>query len=139
MNFDIYTDGSADLKSKLGGWAFVIITDGLRTGMISESGHVSDTTNNRIELSAILMGLARVGLLYKKGDSIKVYTDSEWCVNCINKCWLCTANSDLLELIREAANKLKAEIHIIKEASYLGQTNLKIVHIMANREREYAV
>lgn len=55
MTIDIWTDGSCDGLTKRGGWSFVIpLSSG---GNIIESGSVEDSTNNRMELEAVIKSL----------------------------------------------------------------------------------
>lgn len=73
----IYTDGACKGNPGPGGWA-VVFKDAM-TGKITELGEfVSATTNNRMELQAIIMGL-RVGRL--NGYSmLNVFSDSKICL-----------------------------------------------------------
>lgn len=73
----IYTDGSAYLKDKTGGWAFVAVDSHGCTEV--DSGFCADVTNNQMELFAITMGLTR---LYEWYGSIEVlvFADSEYAV-----------------------------------------------------------
>lgn len=71
----IYTDGSCDPNSGFGGWSAII--QYLRHGDFIErefSGAVRDTTNNRMEMTAVLESLR----LLKKPCSVVVYTDSKY-------------------------------------------------------------
>lgn len=55
MNVSIYCDGSATIASLPGGWAFVILVDGVKTA--EGSGHLAKATNNIAELTAAISGL----------------------------------------------------------------------------------
>jgi ribonuclease HI len=58
MKIELYTDGSATVNTKPGGWAYVIVIDGQ---FHSEGlGHVEFATNNDMELMAALKGLDAV-------------------------------------------------------------------------------
>ena len=53
ITYEIYTDGSAkgtNPAHKSGGWAYCILYDG--DLIRKDSGHVNDTTNQRMELTA---------------------------------------------------------------------------------------
>ena len=56
---------------------------------MSGSGYAYDTTNNKMELKAIIEGLAAVRLLIENDDfnSIYVFSDSAYCVNCVEQKW----------------------------------------------------
>jgi ribonuclease HI len=69
----IYTDGGADPNPGPGGWGAVLIHDA--TGHIRElSGSDPQTTNNRMELTAAIEGLAAL----KQPCEVHLYTDSEY-------------------------------------------------------------
>ena len=55
MAIEIYTDGSSDTKTRVGGWGYAIVIDGelFRYG----SGHLDDASNNDAELMAAINGL----------------------------------------------------------------------------------
>ena len=65
----IYTDGS--YKSGEGGWAATLY---YRNQTVQLAGHASATTNNRMELIAILEALKSL----KKRSNVTVYTDSQY-------------------------------------------------------------
>jgi ribonuclease HI len=75
----IFTDGSARPNPGPGGWGMVYVKDNT---IISEAhGKESPTTNNRMELTALIEAFK----LIPPGEAVAVYTDSELCVNTITK------------------------------------------------------
>jgi ribonuclease HI len=77
----IYTDGSCVPNPGPGGWAAVLIAG---DGRIKElSGNASDTTNNRMELTAALRGLQALTTSCR----VELYTDSEYVASGITT-WL---------------------------------------------------
>ena len=57
---EVWTDGSGTTAGNPGGWAYVMTTVHPTTAEVferCESGFVSDATNNRAEMLALLMGL----------------------------------------------------------------------------------
>lgn len=81
----LYTDGSC--KKGKGGWAFVLLEDdGSR--IVAQSSSVSNTTNNRMELLALIEGLKEASK--NEGNKLfrcRVYTDSAYCLNCYKEGW----------------------------------------------------
>jgi ribonuclease HI len=74
----VFTDGAAHPNPGRGGWGAVFVRGG---EIIAEAcGHEPDTTNNRMELTALIKGLQ----LVPRGESAVVYTDSQLCVSTIN-------------------------------------------------------
>lgn len=70
----IWTDGSCLGNPGPGGWAF-IATDGKNEAQ--RSGGECDTTNNRMELTAVIRALAAA----KKHDEVEIHTDSQYVKN----------------------------------------------------------
>jgi ribonuclease HI len=75
----VFTDGAAHPNPGAGGWGAVYVVD---NEVISEArGAEPLTTNNRMELTALIAGYAMV----PEGKSTVVMTDSQLCVDTINK------------------------------------------------------
>ena len=53
------------------------------------------TTNNRMELSAVIEGLKKAGELYPEATEFTVTSDSSWVLNTITKGWKRKMNLDL--------------------------------------------
>lgn len=77
---DIFTDGSCSGNPGAGGWGSI-----LRYGSHEKeiSGGSADTTNNRMELTALIEAL----LCLKEPCDITVYTDSRYVADGITKGW----------------------------------------------------
>ena len=72
----LYTDGSCSNNPGPGGWGCVIIENGKESYI---SGSESDTTNNRMEMSAAIFGIKTI---IKKGiKEIELITDSTYVKN----------------------------------------------------------
>ncbi len=77
----LFTDGACSGNPGPGGWAAILkYKDHTR----ELSGGEKDTTNNRMELRAIIEGLETL----KKPCEVVVYTDSKYISDAINKGWL---------------------------------------------------
>ncbi len=75
----VFTDGAADPNPGPGGWGAVyVIGDQVQT---ERFGHEPHTTNNRMELSALIAGVA----LVPSGTKAVVYTDSQLCVSTVTE------------------------------------------------------
>lgn len=86
---DIYTDGACSGNPGTGGWSFVI-TNGIEE-IKSVNGGELETTNNRMELKAIIKSLECIAKYIEKKKerySIRIFSDSSYCVNAINKRWI---------------------------------------------------
>ena len=78
----IYTDGACSGNPGPGGYGVVLIS-GRHRKEISEGFRL--TTNNRMELLAAIIGLEA---LKRNGTAVRLYTDSLYLVNAVNKGWL---------------------------------------------------
>ena len=85
MEVKVYTDGACSGNPGPGAFAYIIV-DSNDNVLLQYSQGVEITTNNRMELMAVIMALKEC---CKKGyDNIVVYSDSQYVVNAINKGWL---------------------------------------------------
>ena len=78
---NIYTDGACKGNPGAGGWAAILECDGYEKELF---GGEKSTTNNRMELTAAIEGLKAL----TKPCKVKLYSDSQYLVNAINKGWL---------------------------------------------------
>jgi ribonuclease HI len=78
----IYTDGAARGNPGRGGYGTMLMSAG-RTKELSQGYRL--TTNNRMELMAVIAGLEA---LKKTGLTISIYTDSQYIVKALNEGWL---------------------------------------------------
>lgn len=87
MPLEIYTDGSLKKMGQLsfGGWAFYALRDGI--DFYHDSGNVTATTNQRMELMAVLKALKYAQVARHKGERVIIYSDSAYVVNCYLKEW----------------------------------------------------
>ena len=98
---EIYTDGSCLGNPGPGVWAAIILDTNDPDKTPSRiKGNCPDTTNNRMELLAVIEGIAST----PSDRKIKVYSDSKYVVDTLNKNWKRKANLDLWE-------KLDQQIH----------------------------
>jgi ribonuclease HI len=79
----IYTDGSAKGNPGNGGYGAVIIYTNDKDETVEKtiSGGYPDTTNNRMEITAVIKALQVLTIPCK----VKVYSDSQYLVNTFNK------------------------------------------------------
>ena len=77
---EIYTDGACSGNPGPGGYGTI-----LRYGEYEKeiSGGEAETTNNRMELTAVIKGLSAL----KEKCDVKVYSDSKYVVDAINLGW----------------------------------------------------
>lgn len=78
---ELYTDGSCSGNPGPGGWGAILIYQGLEKEL---SGGAPATTNNRMELTGAIQGLAAL----KEPCQVELYTDSQYIASAINQHWL---------------------------------------------------
>lgn len=77
----IYTDGACSGNPGPGGYAAILIYNGTEKEI---SGGIKSTTNNRMELYAVVKGLS----LLKYPCDVELYSDSAYIIDSINKGWV---------------------------------------------------
>lgn len=77
----IYTDGACSGNPGPGGWGAVLMCDGTKKEI---SGAQKDTTNNIMEITAVLEALK----LLKFECEVQIYSDSAYVVNAFNQGWI---------------------------------------------------
>lgn len=84
-HLEIYTDGAWSSKSKMGGWALVVVEND--EVIYTDSGYEPYSTNNRMELKAILTALQITDSIESSRTKVTIYTDSAYCHNTFNDRW----------------------------------------------------
>jgi len=83
-NIVVYADGACSGNPGPGGWAWAVAPDGARNG----SGGEAHTTNQRMELTAVLQALRMLGdEADATGAGLLVVSDSQYVVNCFRDRW----------------------------------------------------
>ena len=82
MKVVLYTDGACSGNPGPGGYGSVLLFGKHRKELF---GGFRKTTNNRMELLAVILGLEA---LKKENLTVVVYSDSSYVVNALNKGWL---------------------------------------------------
>ena len=82
MIVKLYTDGACSPNPGKGGWAALFQ---LNDKLYTRFGYEADTTNNRMELLAIIKGLELLADQNIQASCVEIYSDSQYVVNTINK------------------------------------------------------
>ncbi len=77
----IYTDGACSGNPGPGGWGTILLYKDIKKEI---SGGLKDTTNNIMEMTAVIEGLK----LLKESCNVKIYSDSAYVVNAFNEHWI---------------------------------------------------
>ena len=85
----VYTDGSANAVSKLGGiGVFMSVKIGGKTYESRISKGYSHTKIGRMELMAVITALHEIAPAKRATTQVRIYSDSMYAVNCIKAGWL---------------------------------------------------
>lgn len=82
MKYILYTDGACSGNPGPGGYGYVLIED--HKLVIEGGGYDPDTTNNRMEIQAVISGLNRMD---RSAEDIQIYTDSVYVIKGITQ-WI---------------------------------------------------
>jgi len=117
-NISLYTDGASRGNPGPGGYGVVLLWGQHRKEL---SQGYKRTTNNRMELLAVIEGLKTIK---KKEIPVTVYSDSQYVVNAVEKGWLTTwirtnfkggkKNPDLWRAYYEQAKDFKIKMVWVK-------------------------
>ena len=139
----MYADGACKGNPGPGGWGVLLQSGGREKEMF---GGESQTTNNRMELTAVIEGL----LSLAGGSKVRVYTDSqyvqkgisEWIHNWKRRGWLTVdkkpvKNVDLWKKLDETARAHQVEWHWVK--GHVGHPENERADALANKGIEVGV
>ena len=77
----IYTDGACSGNPGPGGWGAILSYNGAEKEL---SGGAADTTNNRMELTAVIEALSAL----KEPCVVELYSDSKYVIDALSKRWV---------------------------------------------------
>ena len=117
----LYTDGACSGNPGPGGWGAILEYMGHKREM---SGGERDTTNNRMELTAVIRGLQAL----KEPCIVELYSDSKYVIDGLQKGWAKSwraknwiksdkkpaLNPDLWEILLELTEKHQIHYHWVK-------------------------
>ena len=117
----LYTDGACSGNPGPGGWGAILEYQGVEKEL---SGGELNTTNNRMELTAVIRGLQAL----KEPCVVELYSDSKYLVQAFNDHWIDNwqkngwinskkqpvENSDLWKLLLQIIKIKKHEVHFHK-------------------------
>lgn len=117
----LYTDGACSGNPGPGGWGAILEYRGHQREM---SGGEENTTNNRMELTAVIRGLQAL----KEPCVVELYSDSKYVIDGLSKGWAASwqkkgwvksdkkpaLNPDLWEILLELTGKHEMHYHWVK-------------------------
>jgi ribonuclease HI len=137
-NLIMYTDGAASGNPGPGGYG-VLLQAGEYIKELSEGYRL--TTNNRMELLAVIVGLEQ---LKKEGSQITIYTDSKYVCDAVEKGWVFSwekarfkkkKNPDLWMRFLKVYRKHNVKFHWVKgHANIPGNERCDRLAVMASQK-----
>ena len=117
----LYTDGACSGNPGPGGWGAILEYGGHEMEL---SGGADNTTNNRMELTAVIEGLKRL----KETCRVELYSDSKYVIDALEKGWAVgwqkrgwiksdkkpALNPDLWELLLSLTQTHEVRCHWVK-------------------------
>ena len=117
----LYTDGACSGNPGPGGWGCILEYNGVQKEL---SGGEAETTNNRMELTAVIKGLEAL----KESCIVELYSDSKYVIDALQKGWAVSwqqkgwrkadkkpaLNPDLWERLLELAQRHTLRYHWVK-------------------------
>lgn len=148
MKIRIFTDGACSENPGPGGWAAVFNTE---EKCITISGNEEMTTNNRMELKAVIEAFRKAIGMKHEDIEYELYSDSAYVVNSINNGWVdkwqennwkTTRNEDVknrdlweqLAFLRNMARSSGIYFQVIKVKGHAGNTFNELVDKLAKEE-----
>ncbi len=117
----LYTDGACSGNPGPGGWGAILEYNGTQKEL---SGAEENTTNNRMELTAVIEGLKAL----KESCVVELYSDSKYVIDGLSKGWAVSwqkngwrkadkkpaLNSDLWQQLLQLVSKNELHYHWVK-------------------------
>ena len=117
----LYTDGACSGNPGPGGWGAILEFNGVEKEL---SGGAENTTNNRMELTAVIEGLKAL----KEPCIVELYSDSKYVIDALEKGWAVSwrakgwkkadkkpaLNPDLWEILLNLCEKHHLHYHWVK-------------------------
>jgi ribonuclease HI len=124
---EIYTDGSCIKNPEgPGGWAFCMHID---KQLFVVSGYDNCTTNNRMELTAVIEALK-----FNDNNEVIIYSDSQYVIKCAKKEFKIKANKDLWSEYDKVVEKTGVNIEWVWVKGHSGNYYNDLVDYYANNE-----
>lgn len=124
----IYTDGACSGNPGKGGYCAILTFNKIEKII---SGFEENTTNNRMELKAVIEGLKAL----KEACSVDLYSDSQYVVDAFNKGWLYSWEQNSF---KTSAKKEVKNIDLWNELIKLTKIhNVKFIKVKGHSDNEY--
>ena len=125
---ELYTDGACSYNPGPGGWGVVLIYQGYEKRL---SGFVDNTTNNQMELLAVIKGLQQL----KEPCNVLLYSDSAYVVNAFQKKWI---DDWVVKNWKTSSKKKVKNVELWQELFALSKkNNITWIKVKGHSDNEY--
>lgn len=142
-NYYLYTDGACRGNPGEGAWAY-LLQDEEGKALKESSAYAAQTTNNRMELMAIIEGLSFITTMASATHKVLLYSDSQYALKTLDQ-WMhgwkkrgwkkadgkTPENLDLIQKLYDLSEKLSIEVHWVK--GHAGHQQNEYVDQLANQ------
>jgi len=124
----MYTDGACSGNPGPGGYAAVLMYE---ENIKEISGFEKDTTNNKMEMTAVIKGLESI----KEPCDIEIYSDSSYVVDSVEKGWLFGwVKKNWIKSDKKPVKNIELWTEMLK---YLKMHNIKFIKVKGHSDNEY--
>lgn len=127
---NLYTDGAYSSSTKMGGWA--VYCPEIRLKIANQE---KDTTNNRMEMKAVISALKWVLIVKVPITTISIYSDSLYVINTMKGLYQKKTNNDLWAYLDRLCLRLSEKgitVNWIHVKGHAGHSENEIVDKLAN-------
>ncbi|PSL44263.1 ribonuclease HI [Chitinophaga niastensis] len=132
FNAVVYTDGSCHTQLRTGAWVAILL---IGTEKIILSETVTDTTHNRMELTAVIAAIQHVLLHYPHVTQVQVFSDSQYVINLPDR----EAQLMTRHFITKKGNELQNSALVKTFLQLLTRISVELVKIKAHQKKSEAV
>lgn len=124
----MYTDGACSGNPGPGGYAAILMYG---ENIKEISGAQQNTTNNKMEMTAVLKGLE----IIKEPCDIEIYSDSTYVVDSVEKGWLFNwAKKNWIKSDKKPVKNVELWEELLK---YLNIHNIRFIKVKGHSDNEY--
>lgn len=124
----LYTDGACSGNPGAGGYGAILVYKGIEKEI---SDYEVSTTNNRMELLAVIKGLE----LIKESCNVEVYSDSAYVVNSINMGWIYSwKKNNWIKSDKKKAKNIELWERLLE---LMGFHNVVFIKVKGHSDNEY--
>lgn len=126
MILNFYTDGACAVTKQSGGWAFYCKELSLHV-----CGHMNNTTNNVMEIFAVLSVLKYIYESRISVDQVNIYSDSMYVIGTITRNWKINKNQQYWDIVFRYLSLIDVPITFTHVYGHTGLSENELVDSLA--------